>query len=633
MLLPLLALLSQDGPTHLGAWTATVHDLDRPVAVAFGAQGRLYVAEAGAGRVRAFDRSGVEEAVFRGGLERPAGLAPAPDGLLWVSDASRDQLVAFAADGRVVRTLGARGRGPGELREPGGVALAGNALAVADTGNRRVTVFRLDDGSAASFALDALGVCRPVDVAWAGEELIVLDADGHRLVRLDARGEPAGELGAFGFPPGLFAAPAGLALAAGGLYVADTENHRVQVFDPERVRAGVPSLRQAPRYVLGAHAIRPREGRGFLHYPSDVAVSADGEWLALCEPLDDRVQLFRRASGERPEVDPLRASGGQAAAHYGRTLAADGTCLAIVEPETQSVRIFDLRQLQAERRNDPLQVSVLGGYGDGLGLFRRPTGLDLDLAADGTLLVADPALRRVQEFRLRFDPTAEPAQDFEMARAVRGFLFERAGRTFAGVELEWIPEPVALERAPDGELFVLDAANERVLVLGPDLAPRRSFGGHGRGAGFLRGARDLALGPGRVVVAERDNHRLQVFDAETGAALARLGEDVLDEPGGVALGADGRVWASDEGACQVLVFSGDGELVARHGGPGLGRDQFLRPAGLALAGDGELYVIDHANHRGIVLSSELEFRWAFGSRLFTKPALQPETDRPEEEGR
>ena len=632
MLLPLLALLSQDGPTYLGAWASTIHDLDRPVAVLFGENGRLYVAEAGAGRVRAFDRDGVEEAVFRGDLERPAGLALAPDGTLWVSDASRDELVAFAPDGRVARVLGARGRGPGELRAPGGLAASGAALAVADAGNRRVQVFRLDDGSSASFELDALGACRPVDVAWAGEELIVLDADAHELLRLDAQGGRSGALGAFGFPPGLFAAPGGLALAADGLYVADTENHRVQVFDPERVRALVPSLRQSPRYVLGAHAIRPREGRGFLHYPADVAVSADGERLALCEPLDDRVQVFRRASGERPEVDPLRASGGQASPHYGRTLAADGTCLAIVEPETQSVRIFDLRQVRDGVRNDPLQVSVLGGFGEGLGLFRRPMGLDLDLAADGTLLVADPALRRVQEFRLRFDPTAEPEQDFEMARAVRGFLFERAGRSFAGVELDWIPEPVALERASGGEVFVLDAANERVLVLGADLTPLRTFGGHGRGPGSLRGARDLALAPGRVIVAERDNHRLQLFDPESGASLATWGEGSLDEPGGIALGEDGRVWVSDEGTCQVLAFSPGGELVGRHGSKGLGRDQLLRPAGLALSGEGELYVLDHANHRGIVLGPELEFRWAFGSRLFTRPALRPETFPPEEHG-
>ena len=51
-------------------------------------------------------------------------------------------------DGSHVRTIGSRGKGPGQFDSPSGVAMDGEGhLIVADSGNERVQVFRLEDGS------------------------------------------------------------------------------------------------------------------------------------------------------------------------------------------------------------------------------------------------------------------------------------------------------------------------------------------------------------------------------------------------------------------------------------------------------------------------------------------------------
>ena len=72
----LLLALTQDpaAATHLGAWERTLHGLDRPESVAIDPEGRLWVAEAGAGRVRVFSRAGEELARMETGLVEPVKL-------------------------------------------------------------------------------------------------------------------------------------------------------------------------------------------------------------------------------------------------------------------------------------------------------------------------------------------------------------------------------------------------------------------------------------------------------------------------------------------------------------------------------------------------------------------------------
>ncbi|HEX6746508.1 MAG TPA: hypothetical protein VF092_04375 [Longimicrobium sp.] len=81
-------------------------------------------------------------------LGRPAALAVDPgDGSLYVTDAFLGRVLRFSADGRLLRGYGRRGDGPGELRDPGAVEVAGDEIVVADVGAHRLTRFGRDDGA------------------------------------------------------------------------------------------------------------------------------------------------------------------------------------------------------------------------------------------------------------------------------------------------------------------------------------------------------------------------------------------------------------------------------------------------------------------------------------------------------
>ena len=81
------------------------------------------------------------------------------------------------------------------------------------------------------------------------------------------------------------------------------------------------------------------------------------------------------------------------------------------------------------------------------------------------------------------------------------------------------PQDVAF--LPDGRVLVADGlVNSRVIILDADGHYITEFGERGTGRGQFNGVHGLAVGPdGQIYVADRDNHRVQVFNETTRAAV------------------------------------------------------------------------------------------------------------------
>ena len=606
----------------LGSHVRTLAQLHGPRAVAIGWDGRVVVAETGAHRVRVFGRDGVELLAFGargsapGELLFPSGVAVTGTGVLFVADTGNHRVQVFDAAGGFVREWGGFGAADGRFHTPHGLAVRAGQVAVADERNGRVQVFDHEGRHLRSIGAGRLA--RPTDVAFDGEgRLFVTDQDLNRVVVFDAAGHFLREWGDWGWYQGLFSTPSGIAVANGSVFVADLENHRVQVFD----RAG------ELEYKWGLHAIRPREGRGMLHYPAHLAVSPSGDLAALAEPFDDRVQLFGPRSATQDEEDQAwrRQGVGQPAPHYGPDMDAAGAYMTIVEPESRSILVYDMQW------TEPRLVSRVGGYGSAMGLFLRPTGVFLGV--DRTLVACDAGSRRLQVVRLRVDPADEVGQDAAMPAFVKMLDFDRLGRRLGAEVLEWSIEPVAVTRDAEGRFFVLDGRNERIFVFDEKLGYERSFGGHGTAPGRFRAPTGLRFSPAgdRLYVVDAHNRRIQAF-APDGTFQFAFGADAegraLELPHGVAVGADGSVFVTDAGASRVVKYDADGRFRAAWGGPGIRRLEFQEPRSIAVDGRGQLIVLDHANHRIQWMTQAGEYLGSAGSRLYTKPARLPETYDP-----
>jgi DNA-binding beta-propeller fold protein YncE len=168
-----------------------------------------------------------------GELERPTGVAV--DGArVWVADPPRHEVVVLAPEGAT--HVGARGEGEGQFTFPSAVAVAPDrTVLVVDALNFRIVRLSPSGGWLAAFgtAGDEAGeLARPKGIAVdAAGRVYVSDAQRDLVLVYGSDGTFDYAIGGTGTSPGQFAHPAGLAIAGARLYVADSQNRRIQVFE------------------------------------------------------------------------------------------------------------------------------------------------------------------------------------------------------------------------------------------------------------------------------------------------------------------------------------------------------------------------------------------------------------------
>ncbi|MDH7489838.1 MAG: TIGR03663 family protein [Anaerolineae bacterium] len=273
--------------------------------------------------------------------------------------------------------------------------------------------------------------------------------------------------------PGEFQDPRGVAVdAAGNIYVVDTGNHRVQVFDANG------------RYLRGWGQYG--SGPGEFNEPWGIAVDKEGN-VYVADTWNYRVQKFDQDGkfvtmwGESGDSagDALALPG----AFYGPravALAGDGTVLVM---DTGNERI---QRFTAEGQ----YVAGYGGFGAGAGQFWEPVGLAVD--GGGNVYVADTWNRRVQVFDSRM-------------RYVR----EWGVKAWAG---ESVLNKPYLAVDGRGHVYASDPEGHRVLEWTVEGEFVASYGEYGMDESRFSLPVGLAVdGSGRLIVADSGNHRIMVF--------------------------------------------------------------------------------------------------------------------------
>ncbi|MCG3199385.1 MAG: Virginiamycin B lyase [bacterium] len=182
-------------------------------------------------------------------------------------------------------SLGRLGSGPGELREPRGLAATSDGgLAVADSKNGRVQVFSASGEVRLEFGKGVLSAefsgCSDVALAPDGS-FYVTDTWNHAVRRFNAEGAPMEAVAAWTRADGQrdsMYGPRGVAVSPdGNVYVTDTGKGRVCVFDPE-LRA---------LFEWG----RAGKGRGEFQEPVGIAIARDGN-IFVADTGNGRIQRF-----------------------------------------------------------------------------------------------------------------------------------------------------------------------------------------------------------------------------------------------------------------------------------------------------------------------------------------------------
>lgn len=170
-------------------------------------------------------------------LEKPMD-AISTDSFVYVTDTNNKRVTVFDIAGEPLFTFGKEGTGPGEFMFPYGISAASDGrIFVADMYNGKISIHE-DKGEfieyfAPEFSKDST-IKSPGGLRIVDEKVYVTDIQRNKVLVLNMAGELLLELGEPGKENGQFLAPnAVTADSDGKIYVADTGNHRIQVFDGE----------------------------------------------------------------------------------------------------------------------------------------------------------------------------------------------------------------------------------------------------------------------------------------------------------------------------------------------------------------------------------------------------------------
>jgi DNA-binding beta-propeller fold protein YncE len=208
-------------------------DFASPIGVALGGN-RLFVADSELAKVFILNRR-FKLLSTLDGLQRPTGLAFDPERKrLYVADTLAHQVRVFDEDGKPLFDIGARGDQDTQFNFPSHLAFANDRLFVNDTMNFRIQVLDPDGQHLRTFGKHGTGsgyFAQPKGVAIDSQgHVYVADALANRVQIFDQNGLFLLGFGGTGDGPGALQMPAGLAIWDDRIYVADSQNQRVQIF-------------------------------------------------------------------------------------------------------------------------------------------------------------------------------------------------------------------------------------------------------------------------------------------------------------------------------------------------------------------------------------------------------------------
>ena len=241
-----------------------------------------------------------------------------------------------------------------------------------------------------------------------------------------------------------------------------------------------------------------------------------------------------------------------------------------------------------------LTVSVIDGRTGkllaawGTNQFIMPHGIGLD--REDNVWITDVGRQQV----FKFSPGGER------------LLLTLGERGAAGADKAHFNYPSDVAVLPDGSFYVSDGyRNTRVVKFTADGRYDLEWGGKGAGPGQFNLPHGVAVdAQGRVIVCDRTNSRLQVFDPR-GKFLAEWKGPLIGRPYGVSVGANGHIYAIDGGdgplkrqdRPRAVELDAEGRVVDRFGAFGTEPGQFVLGHDIAVAKDGSVYVADATANR------------------------------------
>ena len=257
------------------------------------------------------------------------------------------------------------------------------------------------------------------------------------------------------------------------------------------------------------------------------------------QPVNSGPNPYRviRNWGTEPEGRPWGAANGVAIDKDGTSVwVADrcGTGQGCVGSKVDPIQKFD---------ENGKRLTAFGA-----GMFVWPHGLHVD--RDGNIWVADS--RRPTEAEIKAFPAERSKGSYVVKFSPEGKVLMTLGKPgMAGNPPELLTDPTNVLTAPNGDVYVSESHTD---VLDPNLVGRisvfdkngkflKTIGKTGTGPGEFRTPHAMAWDSrGRLIVADRHNHRIQILDKD-GKYIGEYRE--FSRVSGITVDKDDNLYAAD----------------------------------------------------------------------------------------
>jgi tripartite motif-containing protein 71 len=502
-------------------------------------------------------------------LTTPEGVAVDPSGNVFVVDSATpgvsagDRVAEFSADGTFLDVMAGPGSAAGQVLDPTSIAISPT------TG-----------------------------------DIFVLQSGNNSIPRVQ-RFDPLGNYIAAGWPTtstygtgnGQYHVPQGIAVdSAGNVWVADTNNKRIQEFTPNGIWQGTLDLTLAPcttpnevafdsadvLYVVGSGKV--------CRY--DTSLSLLNSWTSTGATAVDIDAADNAWVTGTANVIKVYDATGATVATYGAAGAGDGQLTspqALAIAPSGKTYVADTGNGRVERFSSVGVFQTEWGHFPDAGVLDSPKGIAVD--ASDNVYVTNQQQGIIQKFDK--DGTL-------LAESTYG-----AGNANGQLSSSNLASTIAVDPST-GNLFVTDTNNYRIQEFSPSLTYITQWGSFGSIDGQFNKPQGIAVdASGNVFVADTLNNRIQEFDSSHawvrtwGSSAPSTGSatGAFNKPKGIAIDTSGNVWVADSGNNRIQGFGSTGVFIQAWGSSGTGDGNLSGPSDIDVQPGGAILVDDFGHDR------------------------------------
>ncbi len=468
-------------------------------------------------------------------LNKPRAVAFDSHGNLWVADSGNHRIVRFSAGVLDSAT------------PPPADAVIGQPDLFSNKAN------------AGNNSASASGFDMPVGIAFDSQDnLYVADFNNARVLKFSAPLGPGNQnpaasavwgqtnfqtKGAGPASASTIAGPAGVAVdSSGNVYVASPADNRVLVFSTGATGAAAKNVLGQPDFsstTANADAA-PKTSPNALATPRDVKVDASGV-VFIADSGNNRVLSFPPSSKSATQVwgqtdfvsnAPNQLKPGSISAPFKMAIDYSSSPYALYVSDFANNRVLAWRDSVRFRNGDPADfvigqpdlytgianVDTRGSQTPSRTSLAAPAGIAVN-PADGTLYIADSGNNRVLRFPRPVNQVGRITPDAVLGQA------DFNSNASALVNASSLKSPAAVALGRDGNIFVADTGNNRVLEFAA---------GSGTGAAAIR------------IYGQPSN--------ASSTTPAQSTAQTLTAPRGVFVDSSYNLYVADTGANRVLIF-------------------------------------------------------------------------------